>query len=271
VPWARTRHVDHLARHLAEQVLREAPKGAIVISYSDYYAGSFFYLQEAERQRPDVTVLAYGLSGSSWHWRHLMRRHPDLAPVDLKQRGHRNTRIRDWLAHNPGRAVLVEQLSIARDLDLPVCPGGLYLRVSEACAAERSSVAAKLLARELAQLQGGSPSAAEAIAQVSEQLGSALWQLGASAMAHEVLLAGVPRAHWPARIAQTEDVADGVSGPPPSPWQRHAALGDPARNLFLAGALVSRAGPRHLARGYAQAAADLRLPEALQLLAAKRH
>lgn len=267
-PWMRTRHEDFLARHLAEQVLHEAPPGAIVISNADYYAGSLLYLQEAEHQRPDVTVLAYGLSGSSWHWRHIMRRHPDLAPVDLEHRGPRRLRVRDWLARNSAHPVLVEELGIARELDLPVCPGGLYLVVADRCDAAPRPISAQLLAADLHVLDGGSPSAAEAIAQVSEHLGSALWQLGAVAMAHEVLLAGVPRAHWPARIADMHELAEGIAGSPPPRWKRPAALGDPARNLFLAGALVSRAGQSHLARGYAQAAANMGLPEALQLLAA---
>ena len=266
-PWVRTRHEDTLARHLAQQVLREAPKGAIVISSADYFAGSLFYVQEAERQRPDVTVLAHGLASSSWHWRHLMRRHPDLAPVNLTQRGPRNARIRDWLARNAERPVLVEQLSVARDLGLTACAGGLYLRTGDACDSDPKPVAAELLGRELSELAGGSPSAAQAIAQISEQLGSALWQLGEVQMAHDVLLAGVPRELWPTRTADSSDLYGTDSGPPSPHWQRHAALGDPARNLFLAGALVSRSGQSHLARGYAQAAADLQLPEALRLLA----
>jgi len=267
-PWQRTRHSDQLARHLAEQVLREAPQGAIVISYADYYAGSLMYLQEAERQRPDVSVLAYGLSGSSWHWRHLMRQHPDLAPVDLARRGDRATRIRDWLAKNAARPVLVEQLPIARELGIEACPGGLYLRTGAACSGERTPpIAALLLASELAILDGGSPSAAGAIAQIGEQLGTALWQLGDLAQAHDVLLAAVPRAQWPAQRAEpTQLTAAGPAKLPLVGWQRQAALGDPARNLFLAGALVAGSGHEPLARAYLQAAARLRLPEALRLL-----
>jgi hypothetical protein len=263
--------VDRLARRLAEQVLHEAPAGAIVISQADYYAGSLIYLQEAEHQRPDVSVLAYGLSGSSWHWGHLLRRHPDLAKVSLQPEP-RALRVRRWLSANAERPVLVEQLSTARDLGLTACAGGLYLRTGAACSGEATPpVAARLLAGELSQLDAGSPSAAEAIAQVSEQLGLALWQLGDLREAHHVLLAGVPRAYWPAHIAQDSQLtAAGAGARYPARWQRHAALGDAARNLFLAGALVAQAGQQQLARGYALAAARLQLPEALQLLSRGR-
>jgi hypothetical protein len=45
-----------------------------------------------------------------------------------------------------------------------------------------------------------------------------------------------------------------------------AALGDPARNLFLAGAIVGSAGDRVAAQRYLHAAADAGLPEARALL-----
>lgn len=270
-PWMRTRNIDQLARTLGEQVLREAPQGAILISYSDYFAGTLFYLQEAEEQRPDVSVLAFGLSGSSWHWRHIQELHPELAPADLVHRTSRHERVRRWLADNAARPVLVERLGIAHLLGRRACAGGLYLRTGSLCDESPAPAVspAKLLSDQLRLLGQGSPSAAGAIAEVSESLGSDLWRLGLPRRAHAVLLSGVPHGAWPAQLADLSKLAAADSLNVPAPhWSRSVALGDPARNLFLAGAVTAASGQPHAAQGYLAAAASLSLPEAQQLLAA---
>jgi hypothetical protein len=244
-----------------------------VIAYADYFAGTLFYLQEAERQRPDVVVLAYGLSGSSWHWRHLQALHPELIPVDLTQRGPREQRVSAWLRAN-ARPVLVEQLPLAAALGLRACPGGLYLRTGKLCdqpMPANETAPAQLLADQLQRLGAGSPSAAGAIAEVSEELGSALWRLGAPQQAHDVLLAGVPRDAWPSHLADSSrlNAAQRLRAPPPM-WQRAVALGDPARNLYLAGAVAAASGQAQIAQGYVAAAANLQLPEAQELTAPPR-
>jgi len=48
-------------------------------------------------------------------------------------------------------------------------------------------------------------------------------------------------------------------------WQRTAALGDPARNLFVAGAMLNVAGEPAAGAAYLRAAARAELPEALAL------
>jgi len=267
-PFARTRSRDRLARALAERVLREAPPRAIVICHSDYFAGALFYLQGAERQRRDVVVLAFGLASSSWHWRHLQAMHPDLRQVDLRAQN-RVARVQDWLAQNSSRPVLVENLALARSLELRACAGGLYLQTGDACEADPPPEAAarELLARQLEQLDAGSPGAAEAIAQVSEVVGSALWRLGWPREAHAMLLAGVPRSMWPTTLGDPRALAGAPRWTDAAPnWSRSTALGDPARNLFLAGALVHASGQARIARGYVRAAAQLDLPEAKHLL-----
>src|SRR6201999_4340119 len=50
---ARTRYRDRLARALAVRVLSEAPARSVVIALADHFAGSLFYLQQAEIERPD--------------------------------------------------------------------------------------------------------------------------------------------------------------------------------------------------------------------------
>jgi len=263
-PWSRTRDRDNLARTLAERVLHEAPKDAIVISYADYYSGPLFYLQQAEHQRPDVVVLAYELAGSPWFWTHLARMHPALVSPDLQSRMLREERINDWLKANATRPVLVESWPLAQQLALRACAGGLYLRTGTQCDAKLPPDPGidGLLQHQLLQFGAGSPSAAAAIAQVSETVGSALWHAGFPREAHATLLAGVPLALQPKPLADPEKLAAAASeADTPAEWQRRAALGDPARNLFLAGAIVSASGQLDAAQQYWQAAADLGLPE----------
>jgi hypothetical protein len=269
----RSRHRDHLARVLAEQVLREAPKHAIVLAQSDLFGGSLFYLQEAERQRPDVVVLAFGLASSSWHWKHVYRLHPDLVQIPLQGPGGSVGRVQRLLAANPQRGLLVERLGLATALKLPACAGGLFLRAGTACSQPRSPDLAipRLLARNLAQLGEGSPSAAGALASVACQLGESWWRLGYASGAHAALLSGVPKAmQVPGTVSAAQlDRATALQQDLPG-WQRGAALGDPARNLFVAGAILDAAGLAQQSRRYLRAAADDGLPEAVTLLHSAR-
>jgi hypothetical protein len=270
-PLVRTRSSDRLARELAEQVLREAPQNAIVISETDAVTGALFYLQAAEHARPDVSVLAYGLASSSWHWDQLLRAHRDLKPVVLQAPGGRAARVRRLLAANSDRPISLEHWYTGRELGVTMCEGGLFLRAGRACEGEHhpDSGIAQTIASQLAAHGEGSPSVKGELAQSSYALGEALWRLGDPANAHAVLLSGVPKADWPVRTLHSG--FERAATPPPSApafaYERSAALGDPARNLFLAGAIAGAAGERELAKGYVRAAAALGLPEATRMLA----
>ena len=270
---ARTRHRDRVARVLAERALEEAPPRAIVIALADHLAGSLFYLQEAERRRPDVVVLAWGLASSSWHWQRIQKQHPDLAAFALRGGGGKPGRVRRFLTANAARPVRIETHAIAAQLGLPACAGGLYLRAGAACrqGAEFDMGVAALLADQLRTVGRGSPAADGAIAATSFQLGESLWRVGAPRAAYAVLLSGVPVAMQPRGVVARADL-DRV---PPlghvwPAWRRGAALGEPARNLFVASALAYAAGREQEALALARAAADDGLPEALQLLHAQR-
>jgi hypothetical protein len=272
-PLARTRSRDHLARELATRVLREAPTGAIVISETDAVTGALFYLQGAERARPDVSVLAYGLASSSWHWEQLFRAHPDLRAIALQGSGGRGGRVRRLLEANPAKPVIVERYQTGAELGLRLCAGGLFLRAGTTCLDRRRQdpEVAKLLAAQLAALGEGSPSVIGAIAQTTYELGEANWRLGDPENAHALLLAGVPKQAWPSRTLNQG--FEQAASPPPFAagvsYLQHAALGDPGRNLFLASAIVTAAGRPELAREYLQAAAATGLPEAAHVLASR--
>ncbi len=268
--FARTRCRDHLARRLAEQVLHEAPRDALVIAEGDLFAGAFFYLQEEEHQRPDVSVLVYGLASSSWHWERIAQLHPQLSPFALRGPGGKSGRVQRWLHANAQRAVLLERFELAQELGLRACVGGLYLRTGTACADEPRAaqpIAAKLLGSQLALLGEGSPSAAGAIADVAYFVGESLWRAGAPRLAFVTLLAGVPNDMLPKAAAKPApielEMLPTLTTELPR-WQRGAALGDPARNLFLAASMLAASAGPAAAVPYLRAAADAQLPEAVQ-------
>jgi hypothetical protein len=165
----------------------------------------------------------------------------------------------------------VERWFTGRDLGLSMCAGGLFFRAGAACARERpqDQAVANLIATQLAKLGDGSPSVGGAIAQTSYELGEGLWRVGDPKSAHATLLAGVPKRFWPAHTLGTgfERVATPPLAAAGLDYEKPAALGDPGRNLFLAGAIVSAAGKRDLAREYLKAAAATGLPEASRMLA----
>ncbi len=268
--FARTRPADHLARALAEQALREAPRNAIVIAELDYLAGSLFYLQEAEHARPDVVVLAYGLGSSRWHWERIFRRHRDLVPIPLAGPGGKPARVRRLIDANHTRPVLLERASMAAELGLAVCPGGLYLRTREACSSAMapSPAVPALLARTLGTLHQGSPGADAAIAQIAFALGESAWHLDHPRSAYAAFLSGVPRELWPRDAAHVPDELAKlpVLRAPLPAFERSAALGDPARNLFVVGMMLEAVGRHDEALAMVRAAADTGLPEALALL-----
>jgi len=269
----RTRHRDHVARSLAERVLLEAPQRAIVITYGDSIASPLLYVQEAEGLRPDVTVLAFGLASSSWHWAHIFARHPDLAPFALKGPGGREARVRRFVEAQPDRVVLVESLEVADQIGLRACSYGLYLRLGAACDRDLSSPMAEsppqLLSRLMASVGYGSPSAIDALSLVSYELGVSLWRLGAPYAAYETLLAGVPAADLPPVLSKLpadvkKDLAalPALAGPLPA-WTRSAALGDPSRNMFVIGSMFNAAGLGQYAIGFVTTAHADGLPEAI--------
>jgi hypothetical protein len=275
-PWplARTRHRDRLARALGEQVLREAPPHAIVITLTDAIAGALFYLQEAERKRPDIVVLAYGLAASSWHWSRIYQSHAELTEVALRGPGGKAGRVQRFLAAHHARPLVIESAQLAERIGVAACPGGLYLRAGPLCApAERATaanlegVAATLLATQLRELGDGSPSADEAIAQTAFTLGESLWRLDAPAAAYDALLAGVPREHQPALRVDPAALhaAQPLRGHMPR-FRLGVALGDPARNLWLAAMLCKAAGQHAVAAELLRNAAALDLPEALAIV-----
>jgi Protein of unknown function (DUF2723) len=267
---ARTRMHDHFARTLAEQALREAPKNAILITELDHVAGALFYLQEAERARPDVVVVAYGLGSSTWHWEMIHRQHPDLVPVTLHGHGGKPARLRRFLDANPERAVLVERERIAAAIGLRSCPSGLYLRTGQACDTRLAPDLriARMLRATLDRLGNGAGGIDQAVATTAYDVGTALLRAGHGEAAYITLLAGVPRRMLPPDLAATPASASrapALRATLPT-FGRGAALGDPARNLFMIAIMLTMAGDERLAVVAMRAAADDGMPEAQRMM-----
>lgn len=244
----RTRHRDRVARLLAQGALERAPRGAVLVTASDHWVFPLLYLQEVEAVRPDVVVLVRGLSGASWFWSRLDRRHPDLEPFAVRGPGGQPARIGRFLAANPGRPVLYESWEQAASLGRePGCAGPWLLHDPGACGPGARAVADELtpaLERALEVVGAGSPATDEVIAAVSLARGEMLWRLRRPADALWALRAGVPSGLRPPLEPRTIDVAAAgrLAGPLPRLAAEPVALGHPARNLVLAAHLLAAAG-----------------------------
>ena len=248
-PYERTRHSDVFTWHIAQEALRAAPLDAIVIVENDHWIGPMWYLQEQREVRPDVTLLAYGLSASRWFWELLYRRHPNLEPFELRGPGGRKGRVRRFLQANSTHPVQIERIALAHRLGLPTCPSEWLLDVRAACSdTAREPSLARYANAALAELKHGSPGTDGLIASVTLDRGHDLYSQGFPRVAIATLLAGVPR------IDQIEDL-DLSSVPrriqpamrPAPAYEPPVALGHPARNLHYASTIANATGARRLA------------------------
>lgn len=273
-PFERTRHRDRLARILSEGALGDAPRGAVLLVSSDHWAFPLLYLQEVERRRPDVVVVPIGLSGASWYWAHLRRRHPGLRDFALRGTGGRVGRMRRFREANPGRPWLFEDFSTAAVYGVPACPGRWLVGDAKACEGsgeEEPDRLTEALEREVDRIGAGSPPAAAVIARVSLDRGELLWRYGLPREALRALRAGVPSAERPSLPKAALDRLPGAGrlSAPPLTWAHDVLIGHPARNLFLAAQILAAAGAEPEARAHLRAAAAAGLPEARRALGEK--
>ncbi len=272
-PWVRTRYRDHFARTLARGALHHAPPQAIAIGGSDHWVFPMLYIQEVEGMRSDVVVLPRGLSGASWYWEHLHRRHPSLERFPLRGSGGQPARIRRFLAANPDRPVVYEDWTQATSIGRrPGCLGPWWLHDEVTCSSDRAprlgdDELTTDLARALRDLGSGSPGTDAVIANVSFHRGEILWRLGHPARALRAFRAGVPVDRRPTLADEAAALSDDVAPPRALPrWRERPALGHFSQNLFVAGLLLMRAGKSDAAVAHFAAAAAAGLPEALVLL-----
>lgn len=248
---------DHpaLGRAMVEGALGEAPPNAILLVEADHWVGTLLYAQEVEGTRPDVVILAHGLASSSWYWDHLFARHPTLARMPLRGPGGREARIRRFLAANPLRPVLAEHARLAVVAGRIPCGVGWLVWTAPQCDAPPSERATSAIAAAWSA-RGESH---EVAARLSLARGEALWRIGRGADAYAALLA-TERDLPPVDVP--EEAPPLRTGLPA--WSRHAALHDPARNLFVAAWLLDAVGRRTESAALFQRAAARGLPEAMR-------
>ena len=113
------------AEDYASDVLRSAPPGASVVAKKDVQLFSLWYLQSVKGARPDLDVVAQGLSGAPWY-QALRRRHSPARPVFNLSSGEAAS-WRSFAAASPAGVYAT------MDAELPDSasaePGGLLRRV----------------------------------------------------------------------------------------------------------------------------------------------
>lgn len=267
---SRTRARERTARAIASALLASAPPRALIVAGADHWVAPLWYLQQVERQRPDVVVLATGLLSSSWYFEHLFRNHPTLARAPLRGSGGQLGRLARVLASNAGRPVLFEDPDLARALGLTICVHRFFAAARTTCSdavGERIRAAA-LWERLQSDVGEGEPTALGVLAEVSYRRGQLLATFGYLQAALRTLL--VPLGKPPTELgieALTSSTPQRLVEPA---WQRPAPLGDPARNLFAAASLAFSVGLPRQALVWMLAARERGLPEAEAWLTARR-
>ena len=234
----RTRAHDATARLLAAGALAEAPPRAILVVESDHWVWPLLYLQEVEGTRPDVMVVPLGLTGSSWFWRHLFRRHPELAAFDLTGPGGRIGRMHRFLQAQANRPRAFEHLTLAHNLGTVPAAVGFLLHDRPATPPIDPELATAAIARAAEVIGNGSPDGVGVLALTSYARGEALWRGGHPAAAYRALLAGVPPDRRPGGAPPTSIER---SPPPPGPLPSAIGLrglGDPDVNVAVARAIA---------------------------------
>ena len=248
--FVRTRHLDSFTEEVAREALLSAPTDGIVIVERDHWIGPMWYLQEQRALRPDVVLVAYGLAASEWYWDLLYRRHPDLAPIELRAPGGRDARIRRFLRANPSRPVQIERVALANRLGLSTCPSDWLLDVGSRCehGSDEPSLARHASAA-LAELHDGSPGTDGLIAAVMLDRGHDLYSQGYPRTAVAALLAGVPRIDGVQELDLSQVPSRIQAAARPAPfYEPRVALGHPAHNAHYASIIAKATGAMGLAR-----------------------
>lgn len=234
-PWERTRVDDRFTRVLAEAGLAELPRDAVLLVEADHSAAPLMYLQEVERQRPDVVIIPLGLASSSWLWELVYRRHPDLRPFPLRGPGGRDARVRRFLDAHPERPRFVTDHELALRVGSPSCITGVLLTLAPCAGAAPADRLLPLLREAHSQLGNGAPGTAGLLAQVAEARAQALAAQGHAREALRLLtftlgeldLRAVPERVPPFRLPPSDVATDG--------------LGSEQRNLLSAAELAQAA------------------------------
>ncbi len=240
--WSRSRADITLPRELARRHLDAAEPNALLLVESDHLFFPLLYLQEIEGARPDVAVINVGWSASSWYWRFLYRRHPDLPP--LEPAPSREIRLRSLVVRVP--VARVETHGLAARLGVRPCPATWGFALGPACAEARDDEAAFTATLASWWSAGPDPMTTRVIAAVANARAEGLWALGDATGALRAWRAGVdPSLPVPERLPP---------GPRrPVPLDVPELIGSPDRNRALGAAALIVEGHPELAEAWLRA------------------
>jgi hypothetical protein len=255
---------------LASTLLDSLPHNTILVAEADHWLAPLWYLQEVEHRRPDVVVLANGLLSSSWYFEHVYRLHPTLRKVALRGPGGARGRLLRLLEAQPERPLAFENEREAQALGFRTCVGPVFAHARTLCneaPAERARFS-QLLARLSQAADAGELTVSGALSTISVARAELLSMHTYTADALVALFAGVD----PVMARLEPGLVERVARLPPRPlrvppWEHEVALGDPARNLFLAAQIAGAAGDHEHAVMWLLLARELGLPEAATMLA----
>ncbi len=229
--WERSRASLTAPERLADAWLESAPERAILVVQSDHLVFPLMYRSELGA-RPDVVVLNEGFAASSWYWRHLLRRHPDLPRIELAAPDNA-TRLRR-LFEAAGRPVVLQSGAMAAQMGLRPCLRTWGVAVGPACADAREEPDAFSAALD------GWPAPDPITPRVRAALGFEKavdrWALGDASGALEALRAGVGEPlPVPLALRRPPDA-------PPLVRPRRTLIADPADLRVLGATLLQHLG-----------------------------
>ena len=112
-------HDNHVARFFAEDILNSSPPRSVLLGLGDETVFPVAYVQSAEQQRPDVTLIMLGLFRSfEWYVAQLRQRDPDLViPFTRYDPTNAGSTLRALVDANPGRVFEIVGAPTDRSLD----------------------------------------------------------------------------------------------------------------------------------------------------------
>jgi tetratricopeptide (TPR) repeat protein len=117
-----------VAEDYASDVMRSAPPGSSVVAKKDVQLFSLWYMQSVKGLRPDLNVVAQGLSGAPWYQAVQRRYNPGLVITNLNTGG--QPAWKAFISANKGGVYATMDTELPRPL--PLLPMGLVNSLSPA-------------------------------------------------------------------------------------------------------------------------------------------
>ena len=232
--WSRSRAGVDVPGALARTWLEDLPSRALLLVESDHLVFPLMYFHEGAGMREDTVVLNVGFAASSWYWRHLYRRHPDLPRIALPAPD-TPTRLRRLLAA-VDRPVVLESDRLAVRLGFRPCSRTWGVAIGPTCSSARDAPA--VFAERLRAWQVEDLVTPSVVAGLAFDRAGMLWAAGNASGALDALRAGLPGG---ADLPVPRGLARPVDASPLRPPDA-VLVGDPLYNRLLGAELLRRLG-----------------------------